>query len=115
MKLKKIIIGLSAGFITGFFSTGGGMLLLPALIYIEKMDEKKARATTIFSVLPMVIVASILYYKDNSFDFVIGIKCAVGGIIGGLLGTKLLKKMSNKILKIIYIIFLFYASYKMII
>ena len=46
--LKSIAIGISAGFVTGLFSTGGGMLVLPAIIYLLKIDEKKARATTIF-------------------------------------------------------------------
>ena len=112
--LKNSIIGLCAGFITGLFSTGGGMIVLPAIIYFMKMDEKKARATTIFSILPMVIAASAFYYKDKFFDFPLGIKCAIGGVIGGFLGTKLLKKMSNKYLKIIFIVFLLYASYNML-
>lgn len=113
-KGKTMIIGICAGFITGFFSTGGGMLVLPALIYFIKLDEKRARATTIFVILPMVITASIFYYKDSFFDILLGIKCAIGGMIGGFIGTKLLKKVSNKLLKIIFIIFLLYASYNML-
>ena len=113
--LKNSIIGLCAGFITGLFSTGGGMIVLPAIIYFMKMDEKKARATTIFSILPMVITASIFYYKDKFFDLSLGIKCAIGGVIGSFIGTKLLKKFSNKVLKIIFIVFLLYASYNMLI
>jgi len=112
--VKTMIIGICAGFITGFFSTGGGMLVLPALIYFIKLDEKRARATTIFAILPMVITASIFYYKDSFFDISLGIKCAIGGMIGGFIGTKLLKKVSNKLLKIIFIIFLLYASYNML-
>ena len=112
--LKNSMIGLCAGFITGFFSTGGGMLVLPALIYLEKMDEKKARGTTVFSILPMVVVASFFYYKVRRFDILLGVKCAIGGVVGGILGTKLLKKIPNKYLKIIFIIFLIYAAYNML-
>lgn len=108
--LKNAIIGICAGFITGFFSTGGGMIVLPALIYVMKMDEKKARATTIFSILPMVIVAAFFYYKDKSFDLGLGVKCAVGGVAGSFLGIRLLKKVSNKILKGAFIVFLVYAG-----
>lgn len=112
--LKNSIIGILAGFITGFFSTGGGMIVLPAIIYFMNVGEKKARATTIFSILPMVITAGFFYYKDNLFNIELGIKCAVGGIIGSILGTILLKKVSNKYLKIIFILFLIYASYNML-
>lgn len=112
---KIVIIGIYAGFITGFFSTGGGMIVLPALIYFLKMNEKKARATTVFAILPMVIISSIFYYKDRCFDFELGIKCAIGGIIGGFIGTRLLKKISNKILKCVFIVFLVYAGITMIV
>jgi len=111
--LKTAIIGICTGFITGFFSTGGGMLLLPVLIYYFKLDEKEARATAIFSILPMVICASFFYYKGGAFDILLGIKCAIGGIAGGFLGTKIMKKIPDKILKAIFIFFLVYASYNM--
>ena len=112
--IKNAIIGIFAGFITGFFSAGGGMIVLPAILYFMKLDEKKARATTIFIILPMVITASFFYYKSNLFDFNMGMKCAIGGIIGSILGTKLLKKVSDKYLKIIFVLFLLYASYNML-
>lgn len=111
---KKAIIGISAGFITGLFSTGGGVIVLPALIYFLKLNEKKARGTTIFIILPMVITAAIFYYNDKYFDIVMGIKCAIGGIIGGFIGTKLLKKIPDKYLKLVFVLFLLYASYNMI-
>lgn len=111
---KKAIIGISAGFVTGFFSAGGGMIVLPAILYFMKLDEKKARATTIFIILPMVLTAAFFYYKGNFFNISMGIKCAIGGIVGGFIGTKLLKKVSDKFLKIIFIVFLLYASYNMI-
>ena len=112
--LKKIIIGFFAGLISGFFSAGGGMILVPSFIHILKMNEKEARATSIFSILPMVIVSGFFYMKGNYIDWSLGIKCAVGGIIGGYIGAKLLKKLSDKILKISFIIFLGYSSVKMI-
>ena len=42
---KKLIIGLISGIVSGFFSAGGGLILVPAFIYFLNMDEKKARAT----------------------------------------------------------------------
>lgn len=112
--LKNSIIGICAGFITGFFSTGGGMIVLPAIIYFMGMDEKRARATSIFAVLPMVVVAAFFYYKENFFDFTLGIKCAIGGVIGSFIGTKLLNRLSNSFLRIVFIFFLLYAAYNML-
>lgn len=113
--VKKVILGLIAGFISGLFAAGGGMIVVPAFVHIFKLDEAEARATSVFSILPMVIASGLFYYNNNYIDWNIGIKCAIGGIIGGIIGSKLLKKLSDKILKIIFIAFLIYVSIKMII
>ena len=61
---KKIVIGLLAGIISGLFSTGGGMILVPAFIYLLKLEDTKARGTSVFCILPMVIASSFFYYKS---------------------------------------------------
>ena len=117
--VKKIfinsIIGLLAGIVSGLFSTGGGMILVPAFIYLLKIEDSKARGTSVFCILPMVITSSFFYYKGHYIDWKIAILCAIGGAIGGYIGAKLLKKLPEKILKIAFTIFLIYASYKMLI
>lgn len=113
--IKKITLGIMAGFISGLFAAGGGMIVVPAFVHIFKLDEAEARATSVFAILPMVITSGLFYYNNNYIDWSIGIKCAIGGIIGGFIGAKLLKKLSDKVLKIIFIIFLMYVSIKMII
>ena len=112
---KKITIGLIAGVISGLFAAGGGMRVVPALIHLFKLEDSKARATSVFAILPMVIASGIFYYKNDYIDWNLGIKCAIGGIIGGVIGAKLLKKMPTKVLRILFIIFLTYTSIKMII
>ena len=108
--IKKIIIGFIAGFISGLFASGGGLILLPACIYFLGLNEKEARGTTIFSVLPMVIVTAISYQTSNLIDWSLGIRVALGGMVGGFIGSICLKKMKSNYLKIIFIIFLVYAS-----
>ena len=112
--LELSIVGIFAGIISGLFSTGGGMILVPAFIYLLELDNTKARGTSVFCILPMVITSSFFYYKENYIDWKIAIFCAIGGTIGGYIGAKLLKKLPEKILKIAFTIFLIYASYKMI-
>jgi len=113
--IKKILLGIIAGFISGLFASGGGMIVVPAFVHLLKMDEAEARATCIFAILPMVIASGLFYYNSNFLDWSIGIKCAIGGLVGGYIGAKLLKKLSAKVLKIIFILFLIYVSIKMII
>lgn len=109
-----MIIGMIAGLISGMFSSGGGLLLVPAFVYVLNLSEKKARATSLFCILPMVMITAFVYSRNNFMDWQIGIKCAVGGIIGGIVGGKLLNKIPTKYLKISFIIFLFYAGISII-
>ena len=113
--IKKILLGLIAGFISGLFAAGGGMIVVPAFVHLFELDEAKARATSVFAILPMVITSGLFYYNNNYIDWSIGIKCAIGGIVGGFIGAKLLKKLSDKVLKLAFIFFLAYVSIKMVI
>lgn len=111
---KKILIGILAGIVSGLFSTGGGMILVPALIYLMNFEDARARGTSILCILPMVVTSSVFYYRSNYINWNIAILCAIGGTIGGYIGAKLLKKISSKYLKIAFVFFLLYASWKMV-
>ena len=112
--IKKAIIGILAGIICGLFSTGGGMILVPAFIHILKLEDTKSRGTSIFCILPMVLTSSIFYYKGDFINWQNAALCAVGGAIGGFIGAKLLKKLPEKVLKIAFTVFLIYVSFKML-
>lgn len=91
------------------------MILVPAFIYMLKIEPKKARATSLFCMLIMVIVSSIFYYKNNYIEWKVGVLCAIGGIVGGYLGAKILKKVPDYVLKIAFTIFIAYYSFRMLI
>ena len=93
---------------------GGGLILVPAFIYILKMDDKLARGTATVCILPMVIMSSIFYYKENNINWKTGLLCAIGGVFGGITGTKILKKIPTKYVKILFTLFLLYVSLKML-
>ncbi len=108
--MKNALIGILTGVISGMFSAGGGLILVPIFIYVLKLSEKEARGTSLFCITPMVILTAFIYYKNNLIDWNLGIKCAIGGIIGGIIGGKLLSNVPDKYLQIAFIIFLFYAG-----
>ena len=113
--LGNILLGFIAGMISGFFGAGGGLILVPYMTLLLKEDEVKARATTIMCIFFMVLTSSFFYFKADFVDWNLAFKCAIGGIIGGIIGSKLLINLSKKILQILFIIFLLYAGIKMII
>lgn len=113
--IKKILIGLLAGLASGFFASGGGMIVVPALVYLLNFEEAKARATSVFVILPMVMASAFFYYQNDYINWEIGILCAMGGIVGGYIGSRLLKKLPPVYLKVAFTIFLTYVSIRMIV
>ena len=112
--IKILLVGLITGILSGLFASGGGLVLVPAFVYIFKLTEKQARAMSVFCILPMCITSAIMYNRTNYIDWKLGILCGIGGIIGGLIGAKLLKKINDKYLILIFIAFLIYASVSML-
>lgn len=101
--------------ISGFFGAGGGLLLVPYMTLVLKESEIKARSTTIMCIFFMVLTSSYFYFKETYIDWNLAFKTAIGGIIGGMFGSKLLINLNRKFLQISFIIFLVYAGIKMII
>ena len=94
--IKKCLIGIIAGIISGLFSTGGGMILVPAFIHLLNVDDTRARGTSVFCILPMVITSSFFYYKGDYIDWKIAILCAIGGTIRRFYWSKIIKKITCK-------------------
>lgn len=98
-----------------FLLLGGGLLLIPLLVNFFNLTEKKARATTVFCILPMVLLTAFFYKSFHFLDWSVGIRCAIGGIVGSYIGSKALNKLKPKYLKLIFAIFLMYSGIKIIV
>jgi len=97
---KEIIIGLSTGVLNGLFGAGGGSVLVPLMEKFLGVEEHEAHATAIPVILLMSAVSSFLYIKKGFFDFRIWLFVSIGGLAGGFVGAKFLKKVPKKWLKI---------------
>ncbi|MBP3597230.1 MAG: sulfite exporter TauE/SafE family protein [Clostridia bacterium] len=114
-RFLEIIVIIATGFISGFFGAGGGLLLVPFFIHWLKLDEVKSRANSILIILSMVIVSGIIYLKNNYIDYNLSIKCAIGGIVGSFIGSKLLVCLNKNILNLLFIAFLIYSGMKIVV
>lgn len=112
--IKIIIVGIGAGIISGLFSSGGGLIFVLAFSNFLGLEEKRARATTIFCMLPIVIVTGVLYNLNIDINYNVAIKCAIGGVIGSVIGSFILSKLSDKYLNLSFIIFLVYCIIRMV-
>ena len=108
--IKIFLVGITTGILSGLFASGGGLILVPAFTYIFKTSEKEARAMSVLCILPMVLASLIFYNKAQYIDWKLGILCGTGGLIGGIFGAKMLKKIKDKYLILLFIAFLIYSS-----
>ncbi len=114
-KFRQVVVGFIAGLINGLFGSGGGLFLVPAYSFLFHQSEKKTKSNVIFCILPMAFTSAIIYGSHSSVDYNTVFKCIFGELIGSIIGSKLLNKLSPIYLKIIFITFLIYASLNILI
>lgn len=101
-RYKQILIGVLGGFLNGLFGAGGGSLVVPAMEQFLGMDEKKSHATAIAVVFLLSVVSSVFYLKNGFFDTSVWMPVTLGGILGGVVGAKLLAKIPKSWLKMVF-------------
>jgi len=115
-----ISVGLMAGILSGLVGIGGGIILVPALVYVLSYTQHQAQGTSLgVLTLPVVLVAFLKYYTDckkmgTPIDFKIIALLAVGFVVGGFLGSTLALKIDKDMLKKIFAVILFYTAIKML-
>jgi uncharacterized membrane protein YfcA len=112
--IKCFFIGIITGALNGLFGSGGGTIVVPAMVRFLDIDQHKAHATAISIILPLTIVSSIFYIKGHFADWNLILKTSVGGIAGGYVGAKLLKVIPSKYLSKIFGAFMIFASIRMV-
>lgn len=110
-----ILIGLAAGIMSGFIGIGGGVVMVPAMVYILGMTQHSAQGTSLLLMLPPIgILAFMNYYKAGHVNWTYGIVIACAFVIGGYFGSKIALKLSPAIVKLVFGILMLYISIKMI-
>ena len=109
------LIGLAAGMLSGLIGVGGGIIVVPALVYFLGFSQYQAQGTSLgLLLLPVGILAVMNYYDKGQIDIkVVGIM-AIAFIVGGWLGSKLALSISETIVKRIFAVILFYTAFKML-
>lgn len=109
-----MIIGLAAGMLGGMVGVGGGIIIVPALVFFLGFSQQAAQGTSLgLLLLPVGIFAVINYSKQGFIEWkVIAVMC-ITFIIGGWLGSRLALSIPEKTVKRIFAIILFYSALKM--
>ena len=110
-----IIIGFAAGMLGGMIGIGGGVLIVPALVYFLSFSQHKAQGTSLgLLILPVAILAVMNYYKKGHVDLKVVGLLAVGFVAGSFLGSKWALSLPQGTLKKVFAIFMLILSFKML-
>lgn len=113
--LTLVIIGLAAGMLSGLVGVGGGIIVVPALVFFLGFTQYQAQGTSLgLLLLPVGILAVLNYYHKGHIDVkVVGIM-AIAFVLGGWLGSKLALSIPELLVKRIFAVILFYTAFKML-
>lgn len=108
-----IAVGLAAGLLSGIFGVGGGILIVPGLVFFAKMDQRLAHGTSLAAVLPISVSSLITYWAHDHVDWSVGLFLAVGAVAGALLGTKLLRTARHDFLSVGFALLLLVSAIRL--
>ena len=106
-----VLLGLGVGVLVGLLGIGGGVALVPAMVYLLHMDQHLAQGTSLLILLPPIGLGAMReYWKSGQVDLKSGVLCALGMLIGGYGGSKLAIPMESRHLKGMFGCFLILAA-----
>ena len=93
---KCLLAGLAAGFVNGFFGAGGGMVLVPLLIWLVGLPDKLAFSSAISIILPLCVVSLVIYGRHDMLPLSDALPYLLGGAGGGVLAGLWFQKVPAK-------------------
>ncbi len=109
-----LAVGLGGGLLSGFFGVGGGIVMVPLILWLLKSDRHKAHATSLAAIFIIAFSGVVAYGRNDSIDFAVGLALGVGGLVGATLGAQLMHRMSSDSLRLVFAIILLVAGARMV-
>lgn len=110
-----VIIGLAAGILSGLIGVGGGIIIVPALVFFLGLTQKEASGTSLFILsMPVVMLGVMNYWKAGQVNWKYGLIIAGTFLIGGYVGSKFAAKINPAVIKVIFGVIMLYVAFVMI-
>lgn len=110
-----VLLGVVAGVMSGLFGIGGGLIIIPALIYIFGFSQHQAQGTTLGILVPPIgLLAAWVYYRQGYINIPVALLICGGFVVGGYLGAKFASGLTETILRKSFGVLLLLVSLDMI-
>ena len=113
--LIVVLIGIAAGILSGLVGIGGGIIIVPSLIYFLSFSQKSAQGTSLgLLLLPMGILGILQYYKEGFVDLKIVAILAIGFLAGSYFGSRIALSLPQQTVKKIFALLMLIIAIKML-
>ena len=113
MILSLIAIGLVAGIVSALCGVGGGVVVVPALLWLKGFDPRLAIGTSLAYILPTALAGVLKKMPNGQVDWTVALIAGAGGIVGALVGDVVLQQLPVPWIKRVFAILLAVMSAKL--
>jgi uncharacterized protein len=97
-----VVGGASAGFLSGLFGVGGGLVMVPVLVLLVGMTQHRAHATSLAAIIPIAVVGAVIFGRAQSVDLIAAAILIAGSLVGVQAGTRLMDRLSGDRLALLF-------------
>ena len=111
MTILILLLGLAVGITVGLMGVGGGIVLVPLLVWLLQMDQHTAQGTSLLLQLPPIGIGGLYFYwRDGNVNLRAGLVCAAGFLLGGYFGSLFAVRIAEHHLRAMFGFFLMFSA-----
>lgn len=99
---RAVAVGIGAGFLSGLFGVGGGILIVPGLVLLLHLAQRTAHGTSLAAIIPIALSGAAGYALDGAVDWGAAGVLSIGAVIGATVGTRLLGRIPDRGLRVLF-------------
>ncbi|HWR43075.1 sulfite exporter TauE/SafE family protein [Sporomusa sp.] len=108
------IMGLCAGILSGILGIGGGVVLIPMMVFVLGITQHTAQGISMLVIIPTAIVSVWHFHKDKLINYQTALYIASGAVVGALISANLVQYLPANELKRIFGLFVIYSGFRML-
>jgi len=110
---KLVLVGLAAGILGGGLGLGGGIIMVPLLVWVG-LDQHRAHATSLSAIVFIAVAGALSFGASGEIDVVMGVTIGIGGVVGSVIGASVMNRVSPRSLTIVFGAVLLVAGIRLI-